>query len=223
MSEREASPPGEPPAGRRRDGPVAREAPASDGPAAGRRDGSGVGESGSSGGAAAGRRDGPGAYESSASGGPAGGRHRVNEPETPGPPAPESQPSGGQVPPDGTPSGEEWLDEEAGPLVRLYGVTRGRTHAEAHHIDLLTVVIAAGPPPSDSRLGPEHLAILRMCRQPVAVVEIGSSLDLPVGVLRVLIADLHERGLVTLRLPNQAARRPSEPLLEELLNGLQQL
>ncbi|GAA3513231.1 DUF742 domain-containing protein [Actinocatenispora rupis] len=117
----------------------------------------------------------------------------------------------------------EWLDQEAGPLVRLYGVTRGRTHGEAVGLDLLSVVVTEAHPPSDARLGPEHLAILRLCRRPRAVVEIGADLDLPIGVLRVLLSDLAAYQLITIRLPNQAALRPDALLLEELLHGLHNL
>ncbi|HEY3507212.1 MAG TPA: DUF742 domain-containing protein [Actinocatenispora sp.] len=122
-----------------------------------------------------------------------------------------------------SPDGGEWLDQEAGPLVRLYGVTRGRTHGAPTGLDLLSVVVTESRPPTDARLGPEHLAILRLCRRPRAVVEISADLDLPIGVLHVLLADLDADQLITIRLPNQAALHPNAPLLEELLHGLHNL
>ncbi len=123
----------------------------------------------------------------------------------------------------GPPDGQEWLDDDAGPLVRLFGVTRGRTRATEVALDLLTVVITVAVPPPDGRLGPEHGAILRLCQRPVALVEICAALDLPINVLRVLLADLVDRRLVVVRPPNQDALTPSEPLLEELLHGLHRL
>ncbi|MEU4644918.1 DUF742 domain-containing protein [Micromonospora sp. NPDC023814] len=120
--------------------------------------------------------------------------------------------------------GNEWLDDEAGPLVRLYGVTSGRTHAAKIPLDLLSVIAAADVHPASTQyLGPEHLAILRLCARPTAVVEIGADLDLPLGVLRVLLADLHELELITIRPPNHGALHASVHLLEELLDGLQRL
>lgn len=126
----------------------------------------------------------------------------------------------------GPPDGQEWLDEDAGPLVRLFGVTRGRTRAARTaptDLDLLTVVLTVAVPPPDERLGPEHDAILRLCQRPVALVEICAHLDLPINVLRVLLADLVDARLVLVRPPNQDALAPSEPLLEELLHGLHRL
>lgn len=124
------------------------------------------------------------------------------------------------------PEGREWLDDDAGPLVRLFGVTRGRTRAtriSRTDLDLLTVVITVATPPTDERLEPEHAAILRLCQRPIALVEICAALDLPISVLRVLLPDLLERRLILVRPPNQDALAPSEPLLEELLHGLHRL
>lgn len=121
------------------------------------------------------------------------------------------------------PGDQEWFDDEAGPLVRLYGVTRGRTGGAAVNVDLLSVVVSEATPAAVNGLGPEHLEILRLCTTPRAVIEIGADLNLPVGVLYVLLSDLKEQRLITVRPPNQAAQRPDEPLLEELLHGLQNL
>src|SRR4051794_7554985 len=108
----------------------------------------------------------------------------------------------------GPPEGREWLDEDAGPLVRLFGVTRGRTRATKVDLDLLTIVITLALPGPDERLGPEHGAILRLCQRPVALVEICAALDLPINVLRVLLADLLDQRLILIRPPNQDALAP---------------
>lgn len=126
----------------------------------------------------------------------------------------------------GPPDGQEWLDDDAGPLVRLFGVTRGRTRAARTprtDLDLLTLVVTVALPAPDERLEPEHDAILRLCQRPIALVEICAALDLPINVLRVLLADLLDQRLVLVRPPNQDALAPSEPLLEELLHGLHRL
>jgi hypothetical protein len=128
---------------------------------------------------------------------------------------------------------DRWLDQEAGPVVRPYAVTKGRT-GTAVSIGLTDMVMAvAGPPPGGSpsagpqpagrlRLGPEHRQILARCRRPSAVVDLASDMDLPVGVVRVLLSDLREHGLVRVL---AAPRGPvtNNRILREVLDGLQAL
>jgi hypothetical protein len=117
------------------------------------------------------------------------------------------------------------LDREAGPVVRPYAVTKGRTMpASGAYIGLLDVVTASADPrlPAHARLNREHRRILNRCRQPVTVVDLASESDLPVGVVRVLLSDLlqHEalRIVATSRGPVT-----SERLLKDVLNALQSL
>ncbi|MFD9941332.1 DUF742 domain-containing protein [Nonomuraea sp. NPDC059023] len=115
-----------------------------------------------------------------------------------------------------------WMDDEAGPLVRPYALTRGRTRsATGETLDLIAMVSAVGDPPGG--LGPEQLAILRAARSPISVADVAVELDLPVGVVRVLLSDLHDHGLISVTAPNAAGPRPSERLLKEVINGLRAL
>ena len=50
-------------------------------------------------------------------------------------------------------------------------------------------------------LGPEHLAIVRLCQTMMSVAEITAHLDLPSGTVRVLLGDLLDRALVTVQEP----------------------
>ncbi len=120
---------------------------------------------------------------------------------------------------------DRWLDQEAGPVVRPYAVTKGRTApAPGSYIGLSDVVMAVADPqlPADTRLGRAHRRVLRHCRQPVTVVDLASSVDLPVGVVRVLLSDLAQYGVLrvvaTVRGPV-----PSDRLLRDVLNALQAL
>jgi hypothetical protein len=120
---------------------------------------------------------------------------------------------------------DRWLDREAGPFVRPYAVTRGRTApASGRSIGLIDLVVAViDPQPLASlRLGPEHRQLLERCRRPVTLVDLASDVDLPVGVIRVLLSDLSEHGIVRV---HATARRPvtNERLLREVLDGLQAL
>ena len=118
---------------------------------------------------------------------------------------------------------DRWLDQEAGPVVRPYAVTGGRTGAAAS-IGLIDVVVSvAGPQPAGRLpLGPEHRQILARCRRPAAVVDLASDIDLPVGVVQVLLSDLREHGVIRVL---AAPRGPvtNERILREVLDGLQAL
>ncbi len=88
-----------------------------------------------------------------------------------------------------------WFDDEAGPVVRPYAMTRGRTTSAAQHrLDLIAVVIAESQDDgseADHALSPEHVDIVGLCRDaPQSVAELAAELDLPIGVIRVLIGDL---------------------------------
>jgi hypothetical protein len=115
------------------------------------------------------------------------------------------------------------LDEEAGPVVPPYLLTRGRTESANADIDLVAVITTAGGMSLPAGLSPEMLIILHRCTRPTPLVDIAAELDLPIGVVRVLVGDLHHQKLVHVRHPAPAAQRPSEGLLHEVINGLRAL
>ncbi|MCF6469276.1 DUF742 domain-containing protein [Nonomuraea sp. MG754425] len=119
----------------------------------------------------------------------------------------------------------EWVDEEAGPVVRPYAVARGRTRSASSEVDLLAIVVSTGTPvPSKAELGAQHRRLLAcVTGQGRPLVEIASDVGLPVGVVRVLLGDLLEHDLVTVRPPRDKAVTPSESLLREVINGLRAL
>jgi hypothetical protein len=124
------------------------------------------------------------------------------------------------------PSPEDaWLDDEAGPVVRPYAVIRGRTKPSGEkNLDLLAMVISARRTPVDPlALDPEHFSILRLCRVPISVADLASDLNLPLGVVRILISDLRDRGLLTVRPPMTSARRHDPRILREVADGLRRL
>jgi hypothetical protein len=118
-----------------------------------------------------------------------------------------------------------WLDREAGPVVRPYALTKGRTMpASGAHIGLLDVVTASDDPrlPAHARLNREHRRILNRCRQPITVVDLASDTDLPVGVVRVLLGDLRQHGALRI-VATSWGPVTSERLLRDVLNALQSL
>ncbi|MFI7608620.1 DUF742 domain-containing protein [Micromonospora sp. NPDC049366] len=118
---------------------------------------------------------------------------------------------------------EAWYDDEAGPVVRPYAVTGGRSAPDRGRFDLITLIVTRGAVPATTHLFPEQAAIVDMCRRPLSVAEIGAELDLPVGTVRVLLGDLLDAGLIETHEPPTLSELPSEDLLQELLAGLRAL
>ena len=90
-----------------------------------------------------------------------------------------------------------WSDGNAGRVVRPYALTRGRTRPQGEGFDLMATVAVTGRAPADvRRLTPEHLEIIAMCRAPIPVVDVASDLGVPLGVVRVLLGDLRDDGVI---------------------------
>ena len=109
--------------------------------------------------------------------------------------------------------------------MRPYAVTKGRTApASGSWVGLIDVVAAVADPqlPADPRLNREHRRVLSHCRQPVAVVDLASEIDLPVGVIRVLLSDLSELGALRV-ITAHTGPVTREHLLRNVLNALQAL
>lgn len=124
---------------------------------------------------------------------------------------------------DSSGSQHDWLDAEAGPVVRPYTVTGGRVRP-TRRLDLVAFVVAAPPPPTVRlRLQPEHRMILERSRSPVSVAELASGLDLALGVLRILLSDLLTAGLVVLYEPAASSHSPDDDILKAVVNGLRAL
>lgn len=106
---------------------------------------------------------------------------------------------------------------------RLYTVTGGRSHADDVRLDLVALIVSESQP--SAGMQSEHVAILRICRTPTAVVELSADLQLPVSVVRILLADLLDTGKVTARHPSTSsgAKLPHSELLKQVLVGLRNL
>lgn len=128
------------------------------------------------------------------------------------------------MPPEEHPAENLWLDEDAGPVVRPYAMTRGRTRPTRGEFDLISIVVATEPVNSiEYGLSPEHKAIVTLCQQPLSVAEVAARVDLPVGIVRVLLGDLLDKELIAVREPRAATELPSEQLFEAVINGLRAL
>ncbi|MFE2721866.1 DUF742 domain-containing protein [Kitasatospora sp. NPDC059327] len=120
---------------------------------------------------------------------------------------------------------EIWFfDQDAGPLVRPYALTNGRTGPLRTGFTLITLVVAADPRTDTTRLSPEAAAIIELCRErPLAVAEIASGLDLPVSVVKVVLDDLCDARLILTRAPVRPADTPDVALIRAVIEGVRRL
>jgi hypothetical protein len=119
---------------------------------------------------------------------------------------------------------EQWVDDHAGPVVRPYAMTRGRTKPIIGRFDLISLVIATRSAASpEVGLGPEHLTIVNLCQRPQSVAEVAAHLNLPLGTVRVMLGDLLERHLIEVREPQLATAFTDDTLFEAVINGLRAL
>jgi hypothetical protein len=120
---------------------------------------------------------------------------------------------------------EPWFDEAAGPLVRPYAVTRGRTSDVRHDLDMITLVIAVRSESSLQLVEPEYGDIVRLCQFPLSVAEVAAKLHLPLVVTKILIGDLINDGYLIFRSPPPATRAgpPDIKLLQAVLDGIRRI
>jgi hypothetical protein len=116
-----------------------------------------------------------------------------------------------------------WLDGDAGPLVRSYVLTGGRTRAD-EDLELLTHIVTT---PSGSRrlaaLTPEQRAIVTHAMRPTSVADLASRVGRPVTVIRVILADLLDEGAIAIEAPISLRRHPDDRVLGAVLDGLRSL
>jgi len=119
--------------------------------------------------------------------------------------------------------------DSRGPVVRPYAVTSGRTRPSGPAIDLVALVsamrrisIADLDSERQAKLGPENRRLLESCRAPVAIADLAADFDLPLGVVRILVADLRELGLVSVRQPAPSGFTDIATL-KEVANALRRL
>jgi Protein of unknown function (DUF742) len=116
----------------------------------------------------------------------------------------------------------------AAPDVRPYLLTGGRTAVDDPAIAMETVVMTAGRLPRHAlgirRLQPgrsgEAGAILALCHRPLSVAEIAAHRDIPLGVARVLVADLVAEGLLVASAAGGSALARDVAFLERLIAGV---
>jgi hypothetical protein len=111
-------------------------------------------------------------------------------------------------------------------LVRPYSRTGGRTRP-VHDFDLEALVVTTGPglnPEVIQLLSPEHASVIELCQGTVSVAEIAVNMTIPIGVARVIIADMVDLGLVEVLGTSATVGDERDPtFLRRVLSGLQRL
>jgi hypothetical protein len=136
------------------------------------------------------------------------------------------------TPPEGIPihdlapdEADEWGEPaDAGSIVRPYSWTRGRTRP-VQDLAVETLVSTSHLDPSAAgAAAAEHHSIVVLCARPHSVAEVAALLSLPLGVARVLLADMIDTGWVQVHHnPSLNGCRPDLTLLQRVRDGLYRL
>jgi hypothetical protein len=170
---------------------------------------------------------GSGGYEDPPSGYTDAGSPRPGEPE---PEVPTDMPAAVAWAPDGYGGFVPVPPEPVAPpvvetshrFVRPYVLTRGRTKPQ---IDLaLETLISASPGSAPTEEHLEYARIRELTQQPRSVAEIAALLEVPLGVARVLLADLAGAGgIVVHTSATPTGEMPEFGLMQRVLDGLRKL
>ncbi|WP_026925473.1 DUF742 domain-containing protein [Glycomyces arizonensis] len=121
-------------------------------------------------------------------------------------------------------------DEPTGSLVRPYAVTRGRTRPQLEiALEALVETTARGRA-GQFLGGREQKVIVDLCGGRLqSLAEIAARMEVPLGVARVLVADMAADGLLAVHEPTGFSDDPGADesvgteLLERVLSGLRRL
>jgi hypothetical protein len=124
---------------------------------------------------------------------------------------------------------ESYSDDQVEPeapapsSIRSYTWTGGRTRS-SHQLELETLVSTGEMYRPGTAVRLEHQSIAELCQHPRSVAEVGALLSVPIGVARVLLADMAELGLITVhQTVSESGSAPHMVLMERVLSGLRRL
>lgn len=110
-------------------------------------------------------------------------------------------------------------------LVRPYSLTAGRTRPK---VELALEALVAAQPVAMERqfeLTNIETSIVELCRESPSVAEVAARLGIPIGVARVLVADLIDAGhvRVSATLKEDSSDDERRELIERVLSGLRRI
>ncbi|MFE9566751.1 DUF742 domain-containing protein [Streptomyces sp. NPDC006487] len=123
--------------------------------------------------------------------------------------------------PDGFEQDEEL--ELTSPLVPLFVITNGRALPPEHEYEHTTLVTAAveNGRAAARTLSPEAGRVMELVADGfLSVAEVAGHTHLPLGIVRILLAQLEDDGLILARTPIPRAERVDRELVSAVLEGL---
>ncbi|MFJ6677022.1 DUF742 domain-containing protein [Actinosynnema sp. NPDC091369] len=116
----------------------------------------------------------------------------------------------------------EYPREEAASIVRAYSWTGGRT-TSSFQLEIETLVSAVDWD-YPGAMKSEYHEVINLVARPRSVAEIAALLRLPLGVAKVLLGDMAERGLIDVHdTASTDGAQPDLGLMERVLAGLRRL
>lgn len=119
--------------------------------------------------------------------------------------------------------------EQSARLVRPYAITGGRSGEDLPSIELEALIsVTAEGLRNLAKFRWEAAQIIEITKQPTALIELAGLLDVPLGVVRVLVADLSSRGVVEIidpptGTPTDVDELSYTSLLQKVLDGIKAL
>ena len=107
--------------------------------------------------------------------------------------------------------------------VRPYAMTGGRTRPTHDALEIEALVSTTSTRKQAPKLTVEQRAIITLCHDLLSIAEVSAKLQLPLGVVRILVGDMADDHLVMVHRPAHAGDRPDLALLERVLYGLHTL
>ncbi|MFH8758071.1 DUF742 domain-containing protein [Streptomyces atroolivaceus] len=120
------------------------------------------------------------------------------------------------------PDGPDHELELTSTLVPLFVITNGRALPPDHEYEHTTLVMAAQDAAASARtLSPEAGQVVALVTEGfLSVAEVAGHTHLPLGIVRILLAQLEEDGLILVRRPIPRAERVDRELVSAVLEGL---
>ncbi|MDQ0793509.1 DUF742 domain-containing protein [Streptomyces sp. B1I3] len=108
------------------------------------------------------------------------------------------------------------------PLVPLFVITNGRALPPEHEYEHTTLVTAAEEASAAApTLSPEASQVMDLVTDGfLSVAEVAGHTHLPLGIVRILLAQLEESDLILVRRPIPRAERVDRELVSAVLEGL---
>jgi hypothetical protein len=112
-----------------------------------------------------------------------------------------------------------YVDDSRG-TVRPYAFTRGRTRPRPD-LDMATQVVAR-PGADRTGLEPEQIELVQLCQRWQSVAELAAYLGLPMHVVKLMLSELLDRGVMAAGATRHDGG-PRREVLEQVLVGLRAL